>query len=414
VTVTLFAPSGATFAALYSTQSLIGTLARVFSIPDSHAAWSVSAATLLLGIGLLIASPLSDRWGRTTVIKGSLVATALLGGAGALAPNWPCLLVLRAAQGLALAGTPAVALTYLREEVHESVHPRATGLYIGGTAIGGMTGRLLAGAVADIAGWRYALGAVSLLGATAALIVMTTLPAARHAPSIRGHRAAHTADRWAQRPILERWSLALAPTLRALSDPRLIGLYIVAGASMGAFVTVYNVLGLRLVVAPYHLTVFAASLVFCVYPLGTVGAATAGRLAQRIGPPTVIAAGCLLVIGGLALTLASPLPLVVLGVATITIGFFAAHGVASGWAVAIGEGRHAAAQSSAFYLLAYYLGSSIFGAVGTSVWSGQGWRAVALMAAALVAVAAAIAGTEAFQSHTGSRRPRTATPQQQS
>jgi MFS transporter, YNFM family, putative membrane transport protein len=171
----LFAAGVATFAALYSTQPLLGVLAQRFAMPVSRAAWSVSAATVLLGIGMVMAGPLSNRYGRVRMINASLVVTAALGAACALAPSWPALLVLRAGQGLALAGVPAVAMVYLREEVHLSVHPRTTGLYIGGTAIGGMTGRLLAGGVADLVGWRWALAAIAVLGGLCAIAVIKWL-----------------------------------------------------------------------------------------------------------------------------------------------------------------------------------------------------------------------------------------------
>ena len=75
----------------------------------------------------------------------------------AVAPSWGWLLILRLAQGIALAGLPAAATAYLREELHPDTYARAAGLYIGGNALGGMTGRLLTGAVADVAG--LALGA---------------------------------------------------------------------------------------------------------------------------------------------------------------------------------------------------------------------------------------------------------------
>ena len=69
-----------------------------------------------------------------------------------------------AGAGRRLAGLPAAATAYLREELHPDTYARAAGLYIGGTALGGMAGRLLTGAVAGAAGWRWALAAVALLG----------------------------------------------------------------------------------------------------------------------------------------------------------------------------------------------------------------------------------------------------------
>jgi YNFM family putative membrane transporter len=383
----LFAAGVATFAALYSTQPLLGLFARHFEVPASRAAWSVSGATLLLGIGMLAAGPLSDRWGRTGLIKGSLAATALLGIACAAAPSWPVLLVLRAAQGLALAGAPAVALAYLREEVHLSVHARSTGLYIAGTAIGGMTGRLVAGGVSDLAGWRWGLAAVAALSGLCAILVVVALPASRHAPQ-SGPGAAAAA-------VPGGWHDALSAARRAARDRQLACLYLIGGTSMGAFVAVYNVLGLRLTAAPYRMSVFEASLVFCVYPLGSVGSAVAGRLAERLGRPTIVLLGSLFAVAGVAVSLASPLPVIVVGLAMITAGFFAAHGIASGWAASEGHRRGAASQASAFYLLAYYLGSSVFGELGTSLWESGRWTAVAIMVGVLLLIAATAGGAQA-------------------
>lgn len=394
----LFAAGVATFAALYTTQPLLGLLSRYFDVPASHAAWSISLATLLLGAGMLVAGPLSGRWGRTRLMKWSMFVTTVLGVLCALAPNWPVLLIARAAQGLALAGTPAVALVYLREEVHPSVHPRVTGLYIGGTAIGGMTGRLVVGCVADLAGWRWGIGAEAILGGVCATIATLSLPPSRHAPQRiqripRTRRTQHTdnaaaATSSAVTPDRRR---ALRAALRLLADRDLLCLCLLAATMMGAFVALYNVLGLRLTTAPYHLSVFAASFVFCVYPIGTFSSTLAGRMAERHGRPPVVLAGCLISVAGVALTLATPLVLVIIGIGTVTFGFFAAHGVASGWAVAVGQRRGSASQASALYLLAYYLGSSVFGVLGTSLWTSAGWPAVAAMAVVLMLIGAATA-----------------------
>jgi len=156
------------------------------------------------------------------------------------------------------------------------------------------------------------------------------------------------------------------------------------------------VLGLRLTTAPYHPSVFAASLVFCVYPLGSASSAVAGRLAERLGRPVVVLAGGLFATAGVAVSLASPLPVVILGIAMITTGFFAAHGIASGWAASAGQRRQAAAQAPAFYLLAYYLGSSVFGVLGTNLWESGRWPAVGVMASALLLTAAVIGGVQAL------------------
>ncbi|MBO0236913.1 hypothetical protein J0681_25135, partial [Vibrio parahaemolyticus] len=70
----------------------------------------------------------------------------------------------------------------------------------------------------------------------------------------------------------------------------------------------------------------------------------------------------LLGIGGIALTLADNLLLIIAGIVVVTVSFFGAHSVASSWA-----GRRALsdrAQASAAYLCMYYLGSSLLGTAG--------------------------------------------------
>jgi len=75
----------------------------------------------------------------------------------------------------------------------------------------------------------------------------------------------------------------------------------------------------------------------------------------------------------------------------MTAGFFALHGVASGW-VAARAARSSAAkgQASSGYLFVYYAGSSVFGALAGHAWESGAWGAVVLLCSALVAAALAL------------------------
>ncbi len=159
-------------------------------------------------------------------------------------------------------------------------------------------------------------------------------------------------------------------TRRAVGDPALLALYAIGACSVGAFVAVYNALGFRLTSAPFDLGLGAAGLVFLVYPVGTLGSMVAGRLADRFSRRAVVPVGCVIVIVGLLLTLSGSLPVVVLGLAVMTAGFFAVHGVASGWvATRAHAGGVAAGQAASLYLFAYYLGSSAFGSLTGHAWA---------------------------------------------
>src|SRR3954467_14601229 len=124
IAVALFAAGVATFALLYSTQALLPELARAFSVSAAQSTLSLSATTVALGLALLIAGPVSEVLGRTRLVHLSLALSALVALACALAPTWDVLLGLRLVQGLTLAGLPAVATAYLREELHADTHAR--------------------------------------------------------------------------------------------------------------------------------------------------------------------------------------------------------------------------------------------------------------------------------------------------
>lgn len=375
ITVALFAAGLATFALIYSTQALLPEFSRVFAVSAAESTLSVSLTTVALGVALLVAGPLSEVVGRTRLIHLSLAASAVVGIGCAIAPTWEVLLGLRLLQGVALAGLPAVATAYLREELHPGTHARAAGVYIGGTALGGMTGRLVTGPAAEVAGWRWALAAVAAIALVCAVVVRLLLPASRNFS-----------------PVPARIGPLVVMTRRSLGDRALLALYGIGACSFGAFIGVYNAVGFRLASPPFDLSLGAAGLVFLVYPLGTLGAMVAGRLADRFSRRAVVPVGCLITVVGVLLTLAGSLPVLVLGLAVMTAGFFAVHGVASGWVPTRAHaGGAAAGQAASLYLFAYYLGASAFGSLTGRAWTVAAWPGVVVLACALLAVSGLLA-----------------------
>lgn len=362
VAVALFAGSFASFGLLYNIQPLLPGFSRDFEISASTAALSISFATVTLGIAMLFAGQLSEVVGRTVMMRWCTIAAALVAAASAMAPTWPLMLALRALVGVLLAGFPAVAMAYLREEVHPSSHARATGLYIGGTALGGMVGRLVSGGLAQAADWRWAMAGTAAYGLLCAAVVLVTLPASRNfTPAPRSLRS------------------SLRSFVDVLRDPTLIGLYAIGGLVMGAYVAVFNITGFRLESAPYLLPVGIAGLVYLVNPLGTASSILAGRYAERFGRRAAVPIGFLVTIAGVLVTLAGPLWMFITGLAIVTAGFFAVHGVVSGWVSARAFlGNRSTGSASAMYLFSYYLGSSILGTLSGTAWKHGGWSTLAI------------------------------------
>src|SRR5690606_31797566 len=89
-------------------------------------------------------------------------------------------ILIRTLMGLTLAGIPAVTMVYLSEELDPDALGFSMGLYIGGTALGGMAGRVISGVLSDLLGWRYGTGILAGLIVLAALAVAVLLPRPRH------------------------------------------------------------------------------------------------------------------------------------------------------------------------------------------------------------------------------------------
>ena len=362
----------ATFAQLYSTQAVLPILASDLRITAAEAALTISLATVGLALTVLPWSFVADRIGRVRAMMWGISAATVLGLLVPLAHSFPMLLGLRMLEGMALGGIPAIAIAYLNEEVNKAHAALAAGSYVAGTTLGGLAGRLVAGPVGELWGWRAAALAVSVLATAAAVLFLVLVPRARGftAAAAGGFRAA----------------------VRTLAghgrNPRLLALYIQAFLLMGGFVAVYNYLGFHLSGDPFNLPATAISLIFLAYLSGTVSARWSAGLTLRLGRRNVLVAGTGLMAGGLALTLTQQLPLILLGLLVFTGGFFAAHSIGAGWTGVIAStGR---AQAASLYNLAYYLGSSVLGWAGGLVFQSLGWTALALTVIGLACTTAVI------------------------
>lgn len=355
-----------TFALLYCVQPIMPLLADQFALTPAQSSLALSVSTATLALSLLFSSVLSDRIGRTPMMIGAMLLGALLTVASAFAQDYAQLLVLRGLLGVALGGMPAIAMAYLGEEIEGSSLGLSMGLYIGGSAFGGMAGRVAASVLSDISSWRVALAVMGAAGLYAAWEFRRSLPASANFT-----------------PARRRNVDALLGGIRThLADPGLPWLFALAFLLMGCFVGMYNFIGYRLLGAPFGLSQTAVGALSALYLLGMFSSVWAGRLADRLGRRNVLWLVMSVMLAGLLLTLSNGLLAIVLGMALFTFGFFASHSVASSWV-----GRRAQAPqalASAIYLLFYYLGSSVLGSFCGVVWSRAGWPGVvALLGAAL-------------------------------
>ncbi|MDR2710325.1 MAG: MFS transporter [Burkholderiales bacterium] len=372
VQVALFLGGFSTFSLVYCVQPLLPLFSRDYGISPAQASISLSTVTGTMAFMLIVASVLSDRFGRRGIMICSLLAGALLMLACAVATQFHTLIVLRTLQAVALAGLPAVAMAYLAEEIEFSALGYAMGFYISGNALGGMSGRTICAWVAEHSSWQTALLVIGVMALLMAIGFWKLLPPSRH---------------FHPRPLqlAVMWEGARAH----LRDARLPWLFLLAFLLMGSFVSVYNYLAFRLVQAPFSLSTGQIGSIFLLYIIGIFSSTWAGRLADRFGLSRVLWVMVTLMLSGILLTLINALWGVIAGVAVLTFGFFSSHAVASSW---VGRrAKTARGLASALYLWAYYFGSSIIGTFSGTLWGVGGWGAIVICLTSCVGLCLGVA-----------------------
>ncbi|NLP38368.1 MAG: MFS transporter [Corynebacterium pollutisoli] len=368
----------ATFNALYATQALLPTLVDDLGITPTEAALTVSATTGMLAVCIVPMSILSERFGRGRLLIISALTATALGLVLPLAPDATTLILLRALQGIAIAGVPAVAMTWLSEELDPAHLGRAMGIYVAGTTVGGLTGRLIPAGLLEIVDWRTSLVASSAVALAMAVVMTVLLPKQRRfEPKKIGPRS------------------EIAAMLGHLGNPRLLGLFIIAFVGMGVFVSLYNFFGFRMI-DHFGLSPALVGVVFFMYLSGTWSSARAGAMTDKYGRGRVLIAGAALMLVGLLATMSAWLPGALIGLFLFTASFFAMHSTASSW-IGLAATSHRA-EASSMYLFSYYAGSSLVGAATGVVFAWTSWSGFILILAAIllgvVVTAAALARAE--------------------
>lgn len=369
-TVAVLAAGLAVFNGLYVTQAMLPALVDAFDTTPTVAALTVSVATGMLAICVVPASILSERFGRNRVLIISAIAASLIGLTLPLAHTIHQLIALRLLHGAFIAGTPAVAMAWLAEELDHRFLARAMGVYVAGNSVGGLTGRLLPSMLLEVTDWRVAILCSSLLALGFAIIVALTLPRQQFfQPKALRFRSEYES-------MVTHWK-----------NPSLAAMFLIAFVAMGVFVSLYNFLAFRLI-DYFELSPGIVALAFLAYLSGTYSAARAGVLAEKFSRGTVLVFSTTAFIIGLLLTATPWLWLSLTGLLIFTASFFAAHSIASGWVGAIAE--HNRAEASSMYVLCYYLGSSVVGALAGLIFTALPWwgfvGTLALLAGVMLAL----------------------------
>ncbi|MBR3459149.1 MAG: MFS transporter [Selenomonadaceae bacterium] len=352
----LFFGSLTAFGTEYCVQPIIPVFTQTFGLQPALASLAVSFGTGGMAVAMLLIASFAKRLPRKAVMSVALILPAGLAILMAVSQSFELILLLRLCQGMLLAGFPAMAIAYINEEFDTAIVGAVVGIYVSGTSIGGLAGRLLLSFFTDLFSWRTALGIVGGIYAVIGIAFLLTLP-----------KAKHVVDRNARPSGWREFH-------RLLKNRRLVALYGISLCIMGAFVCTYNFISYVLLEEPYQLSQTAVGFVYLIYFVGTFSSTVMGRLSDRIGNGKVVVISVACMLAGILVSLLLPLWMKLLGIGIFTYGFFGAHSSACSWAGKLDASDKA--RIASLYMFFYYVGGSVIGSLGGNFLPSFGWAGI--------------------------------------
>lgn len=359
------------FLDLYATQPLLPLLMRVFDTDHFAVSFTVTASTMAVAISAPIVGRVADLAGRKRVIVGSAYVLAAATILCATASGLGQFIGWRFVQGLVTPGIFAITIAYIHEEYPAWYAGRATAAYVSGTVTGGFCGRAMVGVLAGSFGWKVAFAVLGLANIAAATAIALWLP--REKPAGETHAAGGHAR----------------SAMRLLGNRQLFATNAVGFCVLFSQVAIFTYVTFHLEVPPYSLSTTALGWLFIVYLFGAAVTPIAGRFVDSYGHRTGLAIGMAVGALGALLTLASPLWIIVAGLALVGSGVFIAQATSSSYIGVVTRADRGLAVG--LYSTAYYLGGTAGGALPSLFWDAGGWTACVLLVMLVQAVTLVIA-----------------------
>jgi len=354
---------------VYYAQPLLDAMAEAFAMAPATIGIVITLTQIGYGLGLVLLVPLGDLLNRRRLI----VTQTLLSAAALLmiaqAPDSAWLLLGMTLTGL-LAVVTQVLVAYAATLAIPAQRGRVVGVVTSGIVVGILLARTIAGAMADLAGWRaiYLLSAgLTLL---MALLLLRVLPRdeAAQPPSGYVELIASVFSLFRQEPVLrQRAILALLTFASAM--------------------VLWTPMVLPLAAPPLSLSHSEIGLFGLAGAAGALAAARAGHLADRGLGQWVSGLSLLLMLASwlpIALTQSS-LWALLLGVITLDLGLQAVH--VTSQSMIYNVRPEAQSRLTAGYMLFYSIGSALGSITSTAMYAWGGWSGVCLLGAAINAVA---------------------------
>jgi MFS transporter, YNFM family, putative membrane transport protein len=378
---------------LYLMQGMLPAIAEHFQVTGASAALVLSVTSFSLAFSLLMFALISDRVGRLGPIIITLWLLVASNVLLILVQDFETLMALRLLQGVLLAGVPAIAMAYMKEQLSAAFILKAAAIYIMANSLGGILGRLVGGVLSQYFDWQQGmiiLFAVTLMGvALVHYLLISKLNTSINAPATSVlNEALNNVLAANQQPHLSNGAatqsqglsqqaklrLDMAGFLYHLKDSQMRLAFILGGLAFFVMVNQFSFIQLHLMAAPYDLSRLQATLIFLCYLSGTLASYLSARWIAKFGslPLFKLALGLMLL--GSTLTLFNTLATIVMGFLFTAAGFFLTHSCCNAF-VAMRAQSHRA-KATALYLCSYYLGAALGGPYLMLFWQQAQWSGV--------------------------------------
>jgi YNFM family putative membrane transporter len=344
----------AAFLDLYSTQPLLPLLARMFHASSVAVSLTVTAPTIAVALMAPYIGRLADRFGLRTVIIASAFALGVATLLASTAADLRQLIAWRFAQGLVTPGLFASAIAYIHEEWPPTRVGRITALYVSGTILGGVAGRVIGAVMAAGVSWASSFAVLGVINLVAAVVLWLWLPRERRRDDVSSGDA--------------RGSLR-----SHLRHPQLLATYAVGFCMLCTQVAMFTYVPFLLAAPPFSLSTAALGLIFLTYLMGAVATPFAGPGIDRFGHRAVLMSALAVCMTGALMTLVPALAAVTVGLSIFATGVFTAQAASSSHVAHHAE--HGRGLALGLYATCYYLGGTVGGVLPATFLDSGGWPA---------------------------------------
>ena len=161
---------------LYITIPLISTFTDIFKVTPTQAAWTSSSFSFCFAIGCLFYGPLSDRFGRKTVILLGLSILAVISLLMGLITDLSWLILFRGLQGAAAATFSPVALAYVVEVFPPQRRVMTIGFINTGFLMAGIIGQIFSSYISQHYGWNLICYLLGIIYVVTAFLILWFIP----------------------------------------------------------------------------------------------------------------------------------------------------------------------------------------------------------------------------------------------